>query len=109
MVTMNEPRMVIKNKRLKMSPAGLITLPVCARRCLGMVKGSGATINCGVKTGTIILSSGQVATESLRISPGGMVELPADAKATLLASAKRHYWLELHDEAKTVVLHQFSE
>jgi len=97
-------QLTVKNKRLKMSPGGLITLPVSARRGLGMEQGKGAHVNIQVKQNVIVLTP---TAQGARVSPGGALEVNADAKRVLSAAAKRHYWLEVDDKSHSVTLHPF--
>jgi hypothetical protein len=48
-------RDVVKNKSLKMSPAGVITLPVAARKALGMKPGAGAVVGIAAMGDAITL------------------------------------------------------
>ena len=93
----------VRNRRLKMSPGGLITLPVAARKALRMVKGEGARVTASVRDGAIVLESGGD-TGGFRVSPGGQLELRGEAQSVLRGGVKRHYWIELNDEAGRIVL-----
>ena len=94
----------VKNRRLKMSPGGIITLPVAARKSLRMNKGLGARVTVAIDGGTVSL----VLTGSnggFRVSPHGQLELRGDARALLDSGSSRHYWIELRDDEGQVKLH----
>jgi hypothetical protein len=102
--------MTIKNKRLKMSPGGLITLPVSARRCLGMTKGIGMRVGVTVSNKVIVIKANPAkSAPTLRVSPGGVIETQDNARTLLAAAVKRHYWLELFDGKKTAIIHPFAK
>ena len=70
----------VKHKRLKMSPAGMISLPVAARKTLGMKLGAGALEGVEAKDDCINLvgtSPDNVAT--IRVSKRGQTVLPPTA------------------------------
>ena len=94
---------VVKNRRLKMSPGGIITLPVSARKALRMEKGKGRRVTVAIEKDTVIL---EPASDSggFRVSPKGQLELQGEARMALNAGASRHYWLELNDETGKVSL-----
>lgn len=97
---------VVKNRRLKVSPGGIVTLPVAARKSLRMAKGQGARITVAVQNGVVsIARAGQ--SGGFRISAGGQLELREEARAALQHGASRHYWVELLDEKGQVNLHPF--
>src|SRR5262245_38578011 len=97
---------VVRNRRLKMSPGGLITLPVAARKALQMSKGQGARVTVAVEDGIVTLA---IAGESggFRVSRRGQLELRQEARAALQRGVGRHYWVELVDEHARVNLHPF--
>jgi hypothetical protein len=89
------------------SPGGIITLPVAARKALRMVKGEGARVTVAVDKGAVSLAlAGK--TGGFRVSPGGQLELRGDARAALDAGTKRHYWIELQDAKGQVRLHPYA-
>ncbi len=94
----------VKNRRLKVSPGGIITLPVAARRALQMVKGEGTRVTVSVDDGVVTLASAGK-TGGFRVSPGGQLELRAEARSALDAGIKRHYWIELQDASGQIRLH----
>jgi hypothetical protein len=98
----------VKNKSLKMSPGGLITLPVAARKALAMRIGKGSVVSFHVESQSIVVSAAPTkgAIET-RISRHGNMELSGDAKKLLEGSIKRHYWFEASDPEQRVVLHPF--
>src|SRR5690349_5230349 len=103
------PSICVKNKRLKMSPGGRISLPVSARKALGMTPGAGARVTVGVENGRVVVAAAAAeAGGSVRVSPKGMMELPADARQIFVAGPTRHYWLEAFDATHRVVLHAFA-
>lgn len=102
-----QERLSIKNKRLKMSPGGLITLPVSARRTLGMKPGQGCQVSVQVNRSTIVITPEAKGQPAFRVSQRGMMSLAGDAERLLNKADKRHYWLELNDQKQTVALHPF--
>ena len=97
---------MVKNRRLKMSPSGIVTLPVAARKSLGMVKGQGARVTVAINNGTVILASAGK-TGGFRVSPGGQLELRQEAMSTLRCGAGSHFWVELLDDHGQVRLHPY--
>ena len=96
----------VKNRRLKVSPGGIVTLPVAARKALQMVKGEGVRVTVAVERDVVtIVRSGT--NGGFRVSPGGQLELRAEARAALDSGLKRHYWIELEDEKRQVRLHPY--
>jgi bifunctional DNA-binding transcriptional regulator/antitoxin component of YhaV-PrlF toxin-antitoxin module len=100
------PPTTVKNRRLKVSPGGIITLPIAARKALRMAKGEGARVTVSVDDGVVTVASAGKAG-GFRVSPGGQLELRAEARAALDAGVKRHYWIELQDAAGQVRLHPY--
>lgn len=97
-----EPR-VIKNRSLKISPGGIVTLPVAARKTLAMSPGVGSRVSIAMEDGAIHLApcSAQGGT---RISPKGQLEFLGEPRELLLRGEARHFWLELRDASNIVVL-----
>ena len=94
----------VKNRRLKISPGGIITLPVAARKSLRMKKGVGARVTVAVQDGAVSLAlAGE--TGGYRVSPRGELELRGDARALLDTGAARHFWIELLDAQGEVKLY----
>lgn len=100
------PPTQVKNRRLKVSPGGVITLPVAARKALRMVKGQGMRVTVAVDRGVVALAPAG-STGGFRVSPGGQFELRGDARAALEAGTLRHYWIELQDAKGQVRLHPY--
>ena len=100
------PPTTVKNRRLKVSPGGIITLPVAARKALRMAKGEGTRVTVSVNDGVVTLASAGK-TGGFRVSPGGQLELRSEARAALDAGLQRHYWIELQDDAGQVRLHPY--
>jgi hypothetical protein len=96
----------IKNKRLKMSPGGVVSLPVAARKALGMKRGVSA--NVGIKSGqegVTLIGKPDHGCESIRISKRGqVVALTGEAQSYLGRAMKRHYWIQLDDDQRTATL-----
>jgi len=101
-----EPR-IVKNRRDKMSPGGIITLTVAGRKTLGMKPGEPASVAVSVRDSSVIL---QPAGEKggFPMSANGQFQFKSDAKAVLEKGEGRHYWLELHDAEQTVVMHPYT-
>lgn len=94
----------VKNRRLKMSLGGIVTLPVAARKSLRMLKGQGVRVTVAVDDGIVTLAlAGE--TGGFRVSAGGQLELREEARAVLQRGAGRHYWVELLDNHGQVKLH----
>lgn len=97
----------VKNRRLKMSPAGVITLPVAARKALGMFKGQGTQVSVAVDDGAVIVMTvGE--SGGFRVSKGGQMALRQEARETLARGTRSHYWIELLDEKRQIRLHPFA-
>jgi bifunctional DNA-binding transcriptional regulator/antitoxin component of YhaV-PrlF toxin-antitoxin module len=97
----------VRNRRLKMSPGGVITLPVSARRALGMEKGAGSRVAVDVDGERVVLSALRAGEDGFRVSPRGQMELRAEARELLARTPTRNYWLVADDEAGRVSLHPF--
>lgn len=96
---------MVKNRRLKMSPGGMITLPVSARKALAMTKGKGAQLSLALEQGEVVLTVASKALEdALRVSKQGMMRLDGEARMLLARGATRHYWLKLSDDRHEVRL-----
>src|SRR2546423_7651401 len=96
----------VKNRRLKMSPGGIVTLPVAARKSLRMSKGQGARVTVAVVDGVVTLAlTGE--TGGFRVSANGQLELRVEARDVLQRGVGRHYWIELLDDHGQVKLHPF--
>jgi bifunctional DNA-binding transcriptional regulator/antitoxin component of YhaV-PrlF toxin-antitoxin module len=98
--------LTVKNRRSKVSPGGVITLPVSARKTLKMAKGAGARVTVAIEDGAVALKP---AGESggFRVSAKGMLELRGEPRELLEQGAARHYWMELHDDKTLVLLHPY--
>lgn len=94
----------VRNKRLKISPAGLISLPVAARKSLKMSKGEGSKVSVAVSGDAVYLKRTNE-TGGFRVSPKGLLALLGDAKKLLESGKARHYWIELNDREACVLLH----
>jgi len=101
-----KPR-IVKNRRLKMSPGGIVTLPVSARKALQMEKGKGRRVTLAIRDGAVVLAPA-ARTGGFRVSPKGQLALQGDARALLAKGDGRHYWVELDDDASTVRLNPFA-
>lgn len=97
---------VIRNRRLKMSPGGIITLPVSARKALRMEKGKGRRVTVAFEKATVILEPASD-TGGFRVSPKGQLELQGEARMALTTGVGRHYWLELNDETGRVCINPY--
>ena len=100
--------LAIQNKRLKMSPGGVITLTVAARKALGMKVNEPERVSVNVSDNSIIISKNRNVKENrYRVSKKGQMVLAGDAKALLLKSKNRHYWLKLDDASNQASLLPF--
>ena len=101
-------KLSVKNKRLKMSPNGLITLPVSARRALGIERGENGRYRISSDGKSITLTSKPKTGETFyKVSSKGMVTLKGQPKELLLNSKGRHYWIKVDDSKKEVKLMPF--
>jgi bifunctional DNA-binding transcriptional regulator/antitoxin component of YhaV-PrlF toxin-antitoxin module len=96
--------LTIRNTRLKVSPGGVITLPVSARRALGMQPRTGGQVSVTVEQDAVVVAPAG-ADGGFRVSPRGQLELRGDALKVLEAGERRHYYFEASDERKSVTLH----
>lgn len=96
--------LTVKNTRSKVSPGGVITLPVSARKALGMKPKTGARVTVAVKGNTVLLAPA-AADGGFRVSPKGQMEVRGDALRVLEGGKERHFYFELDDERQTVALH----
>lgn len=101
-------QMVVKNRRLKMSPGGIITLPPAARKALGMEKKQGCRVTVAVNNNAVQLVQTNK-TGGFRVSPKGQLELRGEARTALESGIERHYWLELDDLKKNIKLRPFEK
>jgi hypothetical protein len=100
--------MIIKNKRLKMSPGGVITLTVAARKALGMKLNTPEQVAVNIANNSVVISKNRnVAENKYRISKKGQMVLAGEAKELLLRSKDRHYWLKLDDKKNEACLVPF--
>lgn len=90
-----------------MSPGGIITLPVSARKALHMEKGKGCRVTLAIKEGAVILEPA-TKTGGFRVSPKGQLALQGEARALMAGSIGRHYWVELDDRSCSVKLNPFA-
>jgi hypothetical protein len=100
------PPTVVRNKRLKVSPGGIVTLPVAARKALGIEKGAGSRVTITINDGAVTVASSGAAG-GFRVSPGGQLELRDEARSVLNTGARSHYWIELQDAKRQVRLHPY--
>jgi hypothetical protein len=98
----------LRNRSLKMSPRGVITLPPSARKALAMEKGAGSRVGVEVEGGAVVITR-RDDEKTWRVSARGQLELGGEAKALLATTPTRNYWLEADDEARTVRLHPFGD
>ena|SRR5690606_25355186 len=97
----------IKNKSLKMSPGGLISLSVAARKGLGMIKDRPARIGISSDEKTILLKGDVENKDAFRVSSKGLTVLRGKEKELLSKADKRHYWMEVNDDRKEVRLYPY--
>jgi bifunctional DNA-binding transcriptional regulator/antitoxin component of YhaV-PrlF toxin-antitoxin module len=101
-------KFTVSNKRLKMSPGGVIDIPVAGRKALGMEKGVGAKVSVTVDDGGVVIKPAQDEDNAWRISPKGVMVLRERAYETLEAAPGRHYELDVDDDAGQVWLAPFA-
>lgn len=97
----------IKNKSLKMSPGGLISLSVAARKGLGMIKDCPARIGISSDGKTILLKGDVENKDAFRVSSKGLTVLRGKEKELLSNADKRHYWMEVNDDRKEVRIYPY--
>jgi bifunctional DNA-binding transcriptional regulator/antitoxin component of YhaV-PrlF toxin-antitoxin module len=98
----------IKNKRAKISPAGIITLPLPARKVLGMSPNIGSRVSVAVVGKSVELKTVK-GEGGMRVSPKGQMDLQGDARETLQSGTKRHIWIEVSDDPPMVVVHPWAD
>ena len=98
--------LIVKNRSSKISPGGIVTLPLSARKALGMEPKQGARVTVAVDGHAVLL---QLTSHraGVRISPRGQMELIGEARQLLEAGEARHFWLEADDERHRVALHPY--
>lgn len=99
--------LTIKNKSLKMSPGGLISLSVAARKGLGMSKGRPGRIGISCDGKAIVLNGSADKKDAFYVSSKGLTVLRGKEKELLDNADKRHYWMEINDDRKEVTIHPF--
>jgi len=97
----------VDNKRLKMSPGGVVDIPVAGRKALGMRKGVGARVTVDAEDEAVTIGAARGDEKTWRISPKGVMVLRERAYETLAASPGRHYRLEVDDDRGRVRLAPF--
>jgi bifunctional DNA-binding transcriptional regulator/antitoxin component of YhaV-PrlF toxin-antitoxin module len=100
--------LTVKNKRLKMSPNGIVTLSAAARKGLGMKKGEAIFVNVSNDEKSILLRGGlKEGEKSYKISAGGSLTLKGKEREILLQGETRHYWMDVTDDTQEVRLYPF--
>jgi hypothetical protein len=97
----------VKNKSSKISPGGIVSLPLSARKALGMERGKGARVTVAISAGAVVLQPTSERAGS-RVSPRGQMEIVGEARRLLQAGEARHYWLEADDARRSVALHPYA-
>ncbi len=93
----------VKNKRQRISPGGIVTLPVAARKSLGFEKGQKGRVTVAVEGNAVhIAAAGRKG--GFPVSANGQLHLRGEARDTLQAGKASHYWIALDDKSKKVVL-----
>ncbi len=97
--------LTVKNKRLKMSPKGMITLSTAARKGLGMEIGKSKFVNVS-NDGESIIINGELkkGEKSHKVSPAGLLNLKGEERDILLKGDNRHYWMKVDDDMKMVII-----
>jgi len=98
--------LTIKNRSSKISPGGVVTLPLGARKALGMEPKKGARVTVSVDGRAVVLHVTSDRAGS-RVSPGGQMEMVGEARRLLETGEARHFWLEADDEHRRVALHPY--
>lgn len=98
--------LTVKNRSSKISPGGVITLPLSARKALGMEPRKGTRVTVAVAGGSVIL---HLASDraGARVSPQGQMEVVGEARQLLEAGKARHFWLQADDAGRSVALHPY--
>ena len=100
---MAQERKVNREAR-RVSPRGLITLPPDAQRTLGIDEGTPNRVSMDVSDGVVTLRrthDPDVRTDP-RLSPGGLLQLSAEAHQALTGKRKGRYSVECGDGSLTL-------
>ncbi|MER9052479.1 hypothetical protein NKJ73_22075 [Mesorhizobium sp. M0074] len=100
------PIMTIKNRSSKISPGGVLTLPLSARKTLRMEPGKGTRVAVTMQKDSVLLRP-DPSNSGSRVSPKGQMELVGEPRAVLEKASHRHYWFELDDEQQIVRLYPY--
>ncbi|MDB5692652.1 MAG: AbrB/MazE/SpoVT family DNA-binding protein [Alphaproteobacteria bacterium] len=98
--------LTVKNRSSKISPGGVVTLPLSARKALGMEPKIGARVTVAVDNRTVVLHLTSDRAGA-RVSPRGQMEMIGEARRLLEEGEARHFWLEADDERREVALHPY--
>lgn len=98
-------QMTVKNRRSRVSPGGVVTLTLAARKALQMTPGSGARVTVAVEDGAVLIAP--AGDGGFRVSPAGQLVLRGDAREVLERGGNRNYYLELDDEKQSVTLRPY--
>lgn len=99
-------QLIIRNRRTKVSPGGIITLPVGARKALKMSPGVGGRVTVAIQEGAVEIKPVE-GLGGYRVSAKGQMELRGEARDLLSKGKSRHYWLEMNDSASQVLLRPY--
>jgi hypothetical protein len=99
---MAEERKVNRDAR-RVSPRGLVTLPPDAQRALGLDDSTTNRVRLEVGEGEVKITSSERPTrDDPRLSPGGLLQLSAEAHQALTGRGKGRYSTE-HSEGAIVL------
>jgi phosphoribosylaminoimidazole-succinocarboxamide synthase len=93
-----------RKKGRKVSPAGMIDLPLDARIALGFTKGNGKMLRVRVGHNEVRISSRGEEGVSVRASPRCLLQLPPEAHKVLSHSQKGRYDMEISEKENAVYL-----
>jgi hypothetical protein len=100
--------MTIKNRSLKISPGGIVTLSLAARKTLRMEPGKGCRVTVAMGNHCVSLKpTGEQG--GTRVSAKGQIELAGEPRTLLESGVERHYWLQIDDDKQIVELHPFTK
>lgn len=92
-----------KHEGRRVSPRGMIDLPLDARLALGFVKGNPKELKVKVEENEVILSS-EGEGQAVKSSPRGLLQLPLESQKILCNTLKGRYDIEIDEKRNAVHL-----
>ncbi|MBP0625245.1 hypothetical protein [Cupriavidus consociatus] len=104
-----QTQIIIRKKpRLKISPEGIICLPLRARQALSMTAAAGFRVSVAVVNNSVELKPVKGEGGS-RVSPKGQMDLQGDARTVLQSGAKGQISMVVSEEEHTVVIRPWTD